>query len=127
MGIEQKETGRALIEKIMPGGADRLEKGLKDIAPDLSNYVLEFVFGTMYARTGLDIETKQLLTITILAALGNASPQLEYHILAARNLEITQEKIIDVLLHLAPYAGFPAAMNAVNAAKNVFAKETGAA
>jgi 4-carboxymuconolactone decarboxylase len=120
---DRTEIGKALIEKIMPGGAKRLEQGLKDVAPDLSTHVLDFVFGTIYARPGLDIETKQLLTITILATLGNARPQLEYHIKGALNLGIPREKIIDAFLHVSAYAGFPAAMNAVNAAKTVFEKE----
>jgi 4-carboxymuconolactone decarboxylase len=124
--VDTISSGEAILEKIMPGGVSRLRQGMEGIAPDLSQYILDFVFGTLYARSGLDIETKQLLTITILATLGTARPQLEYHIKGALNLGIPREKIVDAFLHLTAYAGFPAANNAVSAAKAVFEKEDSA-
>ncbi|TAK73457.1 MAG: carboxymuconolactone decarboxylase family protein, partial [Gammaproteobacteria bacterium] len=83
---------------------------------------LEFIFGDLYSRPGLELKTKQMLTITILATLGNAKPQLAYHINCALNIGITRQEVIDIMTHIAGYAGFPAALNATATAKEVFAE-----
>jgi 4-carboxymuconolactone decarboxylase len=86
----------------------------------MANYVLEYIFGDLYSREGLDIKTKQIVTIASLAALGNAKPQLAYHINAALNLGLSRKDIVDVLIHVSGYAGFPAALNGITTAKEVF-------
>jgi 4-carboxymuconolactone decarboxylase len=63
-----------------------------------------------------------LLTITILATLGNAKPQLAYHINCGLNIGISREEIIDIMTHISGYAGFPSALNGVSTAKEVFAE-----
>lgn len=117
---ERLKRGSQKINELMAGADQHVLKGLGKTAPDLANYVLEFVFGDLYSRSGLDIKTKQILTITILATLGNAKPQLAFHIKCGLNLGITREEIIDIMTHLSGYAGFPAALNGVNTAKEVF-------
>ena len=99
-----------------------LLNGLGELSPDLANYVLEFIFGDLYNREGLDLKTKQIITITALAVLGNARPQLEYHIKAGLNIGLSRKEIIDIMTHISGYAGFPAALNGVNAAKEIFSK-----
>lgn len=122
MSSERLERGRSKINELMEGADQGVLKGLGKTAPDLANYVLEFIFGDLYSRDGLELKTKQMLTITILATLGNAKPQLAYHINCALNLGITREEIINIMTHIAGYAGFPAAINGVNTAKEVFAE-----
>ena len=116
------ERGAKKIQELMPEGDQAVLKGLGKTAPDLANYVLEFIFGDLYNRPGLDLKTKQMLTITILATLGNAKPQLAYHIKCALNLGIERAEIIDIMTHIAGYAGFPAALNGVSTTKEVFAE-----
>lgn len=122
MSEERLERGSQKICELMEGADVAVLKGLGKVAPDLANYVLEFIFGDLYSRTGLDLKTKQMLTITILATLGNAKPQLAYHIKCGLNIGITREEIIDIMTHLAGYAGFPAALNGVSTAKEIFAE-----
>lgn len=74
----------------MSEGDIRLKKGLNDIAPDMANYVIDFIFGDLYTRNGLDIKTKLIITITALAVLGNAKPQLEYYINAGLSLGLSK-------------------------------------
>lgn len=121
MTNERFERGCKQIQKLVEGGDQGVLKGLGKTAPDLANYVLEFIFGDLYNRPGLDLRTKQMLTITILATLGNAKPQLAYHIKGALNVGIERQEIIDIMTHIAGYAGFPAALNGVATAKEVFA------
>lgn len=122
MSSERLERGKAKINELMEGADQGVLKGLGKTAPDLANYVLEFIFGDLYSRPGLELKTKQMLTVTILATLGNAKPQLAYHINCALNLGISRDEIISIMTHIAGYAGFPAALNGVNTAKEVFAE-----
>ncbi len=122
MNNTRLERGKQKINELVEGGDVGVLKGLGKVAPDLANYVLEFIFGDLYSRDGFDIKTKQMLTITILATLGNAKPQLAYHINAGLNLGISREDIINIMTHISGYAGFPAALNGVATAKEVFAE-----
>jgi len=122
MKSERFEKGSNKINELMDGADQKIINGLSTTAPDLGKYVLEFIFGDLYSRPGLDLKIKQMLTITILATLGNAKPQLAYHINCALNIGITQEEIIDIMTHLSGYAGFPAALNGTSTAKEVFAE-----
>ena len=121
MTNDRLEKGIKNIQALKENGEQGILKGLGGIAPDLANSVLEYIFGTLYDRPGLDLKTKQILTITILATLGNAKPQLAYHIECGLNVGITRTEIIDIMTHLSGYAGFPAALNGVATAKEVFA------
>lgn len=120
MSNERFERGSQKIQELIENADQGLIKGLGKTAPDLAKYVLEFVFGDLYSREGLDLKTKQMLTITILATLGNAKPQLAFHIKAGLNVGISRQEIIDIMTHISGYAGFPAAINGVNTAKEVF-------
>ena len=120
MSNERFERGSRKINELLPNGDQGVLKGLGKIAPDLANYVLEFIFGDLYARPGLELKIKQMLTITILTTLGNAKPQLAYHINCGLNIGISRQEIIDIMTHIAGYAGFPAALNGVTTAKEVF-------
>lgn len=94
---------------------------LADIAPDFAEYVLEFPFGDIYSRPGLDLRAREIATIAALAAMGNAAPQLKVHIEAGLNVGLSREEITEILIQMAVYAGFPAALNGLFAAKEVFA------
>ena len=119
---ERLKKGIKNINRLVEGGDQRLLDGLGELSPDLANYILEFIFGDLYNREGLDLKTKQIITITALAVLGNARPQLEYHIKAGLNIGLSKKEIIDIMTHISGYAGFPAALNGVNAAKEIFNK-----
>ena len=95
---------------------------LADIAPDFATYVIEFPFGDIYSRPGLDLRSREIATIAALTALGNASPQLKVHIQAGLNVGLSREEITEVIMQMAVYAGFPAALNGLFAAKAVFAE-----
>jgi 4-carboxymuconolactone decarboxylase len=93
-----------------------------DIAPDLSRYVAEFAFGDLYSRPGLEPPQRQLLTIAALIALGDSRRQLRFHIEGALNVGVEPATIVETLLHCLAYVGFPRTVNAVGAAREVFAE-----
>jgi 4-carboxymuconolactone decarboxylase len=97
-------------------------ESLKDIAPDLGRYVVEFGFGEIYQRPALDLRQRQLITITALATLGGAEPQLEVHVNAGLNVGLSAREIVEAMIHCVPYTGFPRVLNAVFVAKRVFAE-----
>ncbi len=99
-------------------------EGLKQISPDFARYLIEFPFGDIYARPGLDLRQREIATIAALTALGFAGPQLEVHVAAGLNVGLTEQEIIEIIIQMAVYAGFPAAINGLNAAKAVFERHS---
>ncbi len=93
---------------------------LSKISPDFARYLVEFPFGDIYARPGLDLRCREIATIAALSALGNARPQLEVHVAAGLNVGLTREEIVEIIMQMSVYAGFPAAINGLNAAQAVF-------
>jgi 4-carboxymuconolactone decarboxylase len=98
---------------------------LADIAPDFARYIIEFPFGDIYSRPGLDLRAREIATIAALTAMGNATPQLKVHIEAGLNVGLSRTEIAEVIMQMAVYAGFPAALNGFFAAKEVFAARAG--
>ena len=121
MSSERYTTGQETLQRVDGKGGDAVVNSLKDIAPDFARYLIEFPFGDIYARPGLDLRSREIATIAALTALGNAAPQLKVHIAAGLNVGLTQEEITEVIMQMAVYAGFPAALNGLFAAKDVFA------
>lgn len=113
--------GLAILQQINPNSADALFNELAAICPDLSRFVTEFAYGDIYARPGLTLAQRELITLSALAALGNATPQLKSHIVGALNAGCTRQEIVELMLQISVYAGFPAAINGMLAAKEVFA------
>src|SRR2546423_2547488 len=85
---------------------------------DFQRFITETAWGSVWARPDLDRRTRSLVTIAILAALGRE--ELALHLRASRNTGVDQHEIAEVLLHVAVYAGIPAANSAFATAKNVF-------
>ena len=115
------ERGRRALDEIDGKAGHNVIAALADIAPDFARYVLEFSFGDIYSRPGLDLRAREIATIAALTALGNASPQLKVHIEAGLNVGLSRDEITEVIMQMAVYAGFPAALNGLFAAKEIFA------
>jgi 4-carboxymuconolactone decarboxylase len=113
--------GWGKLKEIDGEAGERVIEALAPIAPDFARYLIEFPFGDIYSRPGLDLKSREIATIAALAALGNAQPQLKVHVEAALNVGCTREEIVEVFMQMAVYAGFPAALNALFAAREVFA------
>lgn len=117
------QQGWQQLKTIDGTAGEQVIASLQDIAPDLARYVIEFPFGDIYNRPGLDLKSREIATVAALTALGNAKPQLKVHIQAALNVGCTREEIIEVVIQMAVYAGFPAALNGMTAVKEVFEQE----
>jgi 4-carboxymuconolactone decarboxylase len=120
MSEDRYQRGWEKLTEIDGEAGERVIESLKDIAPDLGRYTIEFPFGDVYSRPGLDLKSREIATVAALTALGNAQPQLKVHIHGALNVGCTRREVIEVIIQMAVYAGFPAALNGMFAAKEVF-------
>ncbi|WP_417436850.1 carboxymuconolactone decarboxylase family protein [Idiomarina abyssalis] len=92
---------------------------LEDICPDLARFTIEYPFGDIYSRNGLDLKSREIATVAALTALGNCQPQLKVHLKAALNVGCSEEEVKEIILQMSVYAGFPAALNGMFAFKEV--------
>lgn len=114
------EVGTENLKKIDGKGGESVIQSLEQIAPDLGRYIVEFAFGEIYAREGLSLQERELITLTSLLTAGGCEPQLEVHIAGALHVGLTPEKIVEAFLQCIPYTGFPKVLNAVAVAKKLF-------
>ncbi|MBU8687426.1 carboxymuconolactone decarboxylase family protein [Priestia megaterium] len=117
---ERYENGWKTLMEVDGEGGKRVIESLKDIAPDIGKYVIEFAFGDIYTREGLNLQQKQLVTISSLTTQGGCEPQLNVHINAALNVGLTPHEIVEAITQCIPYTGFPRVLNAIFIAKQVF-------
>jgi 4-carboxymuconolactone decarboxylase len=119
------ERGARALASIDGHAGQKVVDALADVAPDFARYLIEFPFGDIYSRPGLGLREREIATIAALAALGNAAPQLKVHIEAGLNVGLGREEVVEILMQMAVYAGFPAALNGLFAAKEVFTARGG--
>jgi 4-carboxymuconolactone decarboxylase len=117
------ERGLKKLAEIDGAQGERVVESLADIAPDFAKYLIEFPFGDIYSRPGLDLRSREIAVVAALTAMGNATPQLKVHIRAALNVGCSKVEVVETIMQMAVYAGFPAALNGLFAAKEVFAAE----
>ncbi|WP_046225626.1 carboxymuconolactone decarboxylase family protein [Paenibacillus dauci] len=120
MDTTRYEKGWARLGEIDGHGGEQVIQSLQSIAPDLGKYIIEFAFGDIYTRPGLDAQQRQLITLASLTTQGGCEPQLDVHINASLNVGLTPLEIVEAIMHCVPYTGFPRVLNAVFVAKRIF-------
>ena len=115
------EKGKKTIEDIQERPVEEIFEGLEDIAPDLSRFVIEFPYSEIYTREGVELKTREICTVAALTVLGTI-PQLKDHINAALNVGNSPTEIVEIIMQMSAYCGFPKAINGMVAAKEVFAE-----
>jgi 4-carboxymuconolactone decarboxylase len=121
MSDDRYERGWRRLQELAGEQGERVIEGLRDVAPDLARYVVEFGYGDVYSRPGLGDRERQLIAIAALTALGGAEPQLEYHIGIALNVGVGPDEIVETIIHCAPFVGFARTLNAARSVRRVFA------
>ncbi|MBB3809217.1 carboxymuconolactone decarboxylase family protein [Pseudochelatococcus contaminans] len=123
MTLDRRAKALAVLEQLDPDAPARVAANLDALSDDFLEIVLGFSFADVVSRPGIDLRTREMLTVAALMAMGTAPEQLEFHILAALHTGVTREEIIEILLQIAVYAGVPACMNGISAAKKAFAAQ----
>jgi 4-carboxymuconolactone decarboxylase len=120
MNNQRFESGLNKLKEIDGDAGQKVIESLATISPDLAKMIIEFGFGDIYQRPGLDLRTRELATVAALTALGCCQPQLNVHINGALNVGCKPQEITETIIQIALYAGFPACLNAMFVAKEVF-------
>jgi 4-carboxymuconolactone decarboxylase len=117
--MSRYEKGKKVLEDIQQRPVEEIFKELEDVAPDLSRFVVEFPYSEIYTRDEVDLKTRELCTVAAITVLG-AIPQLKDHINAALNVGNSPAEIVEIIMQMSAYCGFPKAINGIVAAKEVF-------
>ncbi|CAH0306771.1 carboxymuconolactone decarboxylase [bacteria symbiont BFo1 of Frankliniella occidentalis] len=107
--------GRDIMDRLEPGLAAKVTGRLSELDASLPALITDYAFGAVVGRPGLDLRTREMLTVASLVTLGNAMPQLELHMRAALNTGVTPEELLEIVIQMAVYAGVPACMNGLTA------------
>ena len=122
---DRYERGEKLLRQVDGDKvADNLIAAYEDLAPDFTRYLVEFAFGEIYARDG-DLKHRELVAISSLATMGGCDRQLETHVHGAFNVGLSEGQIVEAVMTLIPYIGFPKALNAMAVVKRVVDKRMG--
>ncbi|OED72207.1 4-carboxymuconolactone decarboxylase [Vibrio splendidus ZS-139] len=124
MNQSRFDIGLERLNHIDGEAGQQVIDSLQDICPDLAKYTIEYPFGDIYSRPGLDLKSREIATVAALTALGNCDPQLKVHLNAALNVGCSEEEVKEVILQMSVYAGFPAALNGMFAFKEVLAERS---
>ena len=122
MSAERYERGSRMLNAVDGPAGLAVVEGLAKSFPDFARYLLEFPFGDIYAREGLGLRERELATVAALCALGHAQPQLRVHVHAALHVGCKPAEVVEVVMQMAVYAGFPAALNGLSVVREVFAE-----
>lgn len=114
------EVGTEMLDTLEEGHIEELKEKLNSIAPDMVNFIIQHAYGSIYSRKNLEAKYRQIATISALTVKGTAQPQLAFHIKAGLSAGLSKEEIIETIILMSVYAGFPASINGVNVAKSVF-------
>ncbi len=98
----------------------RVLENVNETSPDMMKYIVEFAFGELYSRKGLDIKSREIVFISSLLPLGKAISQLKSHIHGALNIGCTRGEILEIVIQILLYSGFPNAINGLQIVKEVF-------
>jgi 4-carboxymuconolactone decarboxylase len=108
--LDRRERGLARLAALgdEPGGEEFLAR-----MGDMGDWLVDFVFGEVHARPGLDVRERELIIVAVLTAIGSSDPQVRAHVRALRAIDVPFGEIEEAILQTAPYAGFPRAINAL--------------
>ncbi|HEY9066385.1 MAG TPA: carboxymuconolactone decarboxylase family protein [Burkholderiaceae bacterium] len=116
----RRARGEEMLARVDGDAGMQVVEDLASSFPEFTNYLLEYPFGDIYSRTGLGLREREIAVVAALCAMGNAAPQLRVHIHAALHVGCTPREILEVVMQMSVYAGFPAALNGLAAVKEVF-------
>ncbi|WP_437728717.1 carboxymuconolactone decarboxylase family protein [Sorangium sp. So ce861] len=117
--------GEAVLGRLDPAAPRRVTEAYAGVAPDFGRYVIEYPFGDIYARPGLDLRTRLLTAVAALAAVGDSEVPLGNHIRYALNAGCTREEIVETVMQVSVYAGFPRAVKGLAVLEKVLAERGG--
>lgn len=104
------------IEILMHMSAEKMDlvtNRLAEVAPDFARMIVEYAFGDIFSRSDLDLHTRELIAISVLAARGDSPEQLQAHVASALKFGIARAQIVEAMMQVSIYSGFPVVINAL--------------
>jgi 4-carboxymuconolactone decarboxylase len=117
---DRYDQGLRAFAQVMPVEASTYLAPFEAVSPELAQWTIEFGFGDILAREHLEAWLRHMVVAVMLATLGNREDALGLHLRAAMNAGATREQIVEALMQISVYAGFPAALNAFGVASTAF-------
>ena len=117
---EQYKAAPAKVTDVAPSAPSQGQKLFGDVAPKFAQLTDDVLFGDVWARPGLSQRDRSLITVSALIAM-NRPEQLRGHMARARQNGVSDAELIEVITHLAFYAGWPSGVTAIGVAREVFA------
>lgn len=109
------------MRQVLGPGSETVLDSLSDVAPDLGRMIVEFAYGDVHARPGLNHRQRSLITVSVLSALGGCEDALALHVHGALNVGLSPEEVTEAVMQCAVYAGFPRALAAMSVVRTVLA------
>ena len=122
--MQKHEIGLKRIQEILGSNSLELLENFKKISPDFANYIVEFGYGELYKRKGFSDKSRELAAVSNLIGQGNTGLPLKAHINGMLNVGWTKPEIIELIIFLVGYSGFPNAVEAIKTAQEVFNSRT---
>lgn len=116
------DRNKELLERFAPGRLAHLEQNVVPIFPDLVEHIIDDVYGFAYRRGHIDIRTRHLISLGVIAAMGGCENQLEFQLRAALNLNIPEDEVREVFIQVAVFAGNARAVNAAGIFRQILAQ-----
>ena len=117
---ERFEKGKKIRESVLGAAhASRTAKNRTDFNADFQDFLMEYAWGSIWAREGIDRKTRHIITIAMLVAMGRTD-ELKLHIRATRNTGVTRDEVKEIMMHAAVYAGVPLAFGCFQIAAQLF-------
>jgi 4-carboxymuconolactone decarboxylase len=120
MTTSRYDIGWAKLREIHGQYGPAVLDRLNDIAPELKQWVIEFAFGEVYSRPQLDLKSRQIATLAALVCLHHGGAELKAHVRGAIQAGCSRQEVIEVVMQMAIYAGFPAAITAMASVREAF-------
>jgi 4-carboxymuconolactone decarboxylase len=117
---DRYRQGLECLQRVDGPQGTAVVQALAQSFPDFARYLVEFPFGDVYARPQLGLREREIATVAALTALGHAAPQLRVHVHAALHVGCTPAEVVETVMQMAVYAGFPAALNGLAVVREVF-------
>jgi len=119
---DAREQGVALRAKVL--GKEKVaaaDRSVDEFMRPFREFVDAYCWGTIWTRPGLDLKTRSLINLSMIASL-NRGHELKIHLHGALNNGVTHDEVREIFMQVAVYAGVPAALDAMRAAQEVFAE-----
>jgi 4-carboxymuconolactone decarboxylase len=121
LGAEDRhKRGLSRMQEVLGEHSDTVLDSLADVAPDLGRFIVEFAYGDVHSRPGLDHRQRSLVAVSVLSGIGGCDAALTLHVHGALNVGLRPDEIVEAVMQCAVYAGFPRALIAMGLVRAVF-------